>query len=746
MLEIKKLFHPDADPVVEEQEMKLDDARRVKVLSPSMMVFKRFVRNRLAIVGTCILVLMFLFSFVGAWISPYGESQVFYKDVEEWKSYATGAYNVQPRFVYASASKDTSVESAVLFALGQNRDANDRYALTEGQQIPVTAGTQQYSITVIDPDPEAPSLAIYATKDIASYSMKTLTVLDDTVSADIVAGIQEFCDKGAMGSEFTVGDTLISVSGDKLSKTFSIVSDVPVAVSTYRIYSAMLGRISMLQSDAEFLSAVSDAIRAHSTAVSYGGAEYALLQDGEGTLVTAADGVKLFRATEQYLSMTYTDEITDEETGVTELKEVDFAASLGEDLESFRSALKIAVEAGETEFVFGEQTYTVEYAGDPIVRRDGVEVMEISINYDPVESEEDALCTDFGFVLASEIAIAGGEQSMQYNGKKYELATEGDDTMFYNEAGDRMIMASNVAMGPALNGIELTVDFRLKLQEAMRSHSDRFTFVNQYGEEVEARIGIVNANYYVETMQNKTLYLIKDGVSREHLLGTDVNGMDVLTRLMYGGRISLLVGFVVIFFEIIIGVIIGGISGYFGGWIDTLLMRFVELFNALPAYPLYIIFGSLMDEMRVEPWSRIFILMAIIGILGWTGVARVVRGQILSLREQEFMIATEATGIRVSKRIFRHLVPNVMPLLIVNATMGLGSIILLESTLGYLGLGVKFPMASWGSIINQVTDMQIMTTAWWIWIPAGVLIVLTVLGFNFVGDGLRDAFDPKMKR
>ena len=154
----------------------------------------------------------------------------------------------------------------------------------------------------------------------------------------------------------------------------------------------------------------------------------------------------------------------------------------------------------------------------------------------------------------------------------------------------------------------------------------------------------------------------------------------------------------------------------------------------------------MLDHLKVGATARLFLLMVVIGLLGWTGIARVVRGQILSLREQDFMIATEATGIRTSRRIFRHLVPNVMPLLIVNATMGLGSVILLEATLGFLGLGVKYPMASWGSIINQATDMHVMTTAWWIWIPAGALILTTVLGFNFVGDGLRDAFDPKMKR
>ena len=171
--------------------------------------------------------------------------------------------------------------------------------------------------------------------------------------------------------------------------------------------------------------------------------------------------------------------------------------------------------------------------------------------------------------------------------------------------------------------------------------------------------------------------------------------MDVLTRLMYGGRISLMVGFVVIFFETFIGVIIGGISGYFGGWVDTALMRLVDLFNAIPFYPMVIIMGSVMDAYRVSGYARIFFLMVVLGVLGWTGIARVTRGQILSLREQDFMVATEATGIRTSRKIFRHLIPNVMPLLIVNATMGLGGVIISEATLGFLGLGVKYPLASW---------------------------------------------------
>ena len=153
-----------------------------------------------------------------------------------------------------------------------------------------------------------------------------------------------------------------------------------------------------------------------------------------------------------------------------------------------------------------------------------------------------------------------------------------------------------------------------------------------------------------------------------------------------------------------------------------------------------------MDAANTPSLTRIIYLMLILGFLGWAGVARLVRGQILSLREQEFMTATEACGIAPSRRIFRHLIPNVMPQLIVYMTMGLGSTIITEATLSFLGLGVRFPFASWGNIINDVNDTFVLTNYWFIWIPAGVLLLTTVLAFNIVGDGLRDAFDPKMKR
>ena len=231
-----------------------------------------------------------------------------------------------------------------------------------------------------------------------------------------------------------------------------------------------------------------------------------------------------------------------------------------------------------------------------------------------------------------------------------------------------------------------------------------------------------------------------------HILGTDRMGRDFAVRIMMGTRVSLSVGLIASVLVLIIGATYGAISAFAGGWVDNIIMRVVDVFYCIPSMPVIIIIGAAMDAMRIDSWTRMMYLMLILGFLGWPGIARLVRGQILSLREQEFMLATEACGIKIWHRIFRHLIPNVIPQLIVTCTMGLGSTILTEATLSFLGLGVKYPFASWGNIINDVNNAYVMTNYLFIWIPAGVCLLLTVLGFNFVGDGLRDAFDPKMKR
>ena len=233
--------------------------------------------------------------------------------------------------------------------------------------------------------------------------------------------------------------------------------------------------------------------------------------------------------------------------------------------------------------------------------------------------------------------------------------------------------------------------------------------------------------------------------SKDHFLGTDDKGMDVFVRLMYGGRISLTIGFIVVILETL-GIFVGSISGYFGGWVDQLIMRIVDIFNCIPTLPILLIASAVIDSWNLDADTRIYILMVIITVFSWSGVARLVRGQILSLREQEYITATEVMGLSTWRKIFKHLIPNVMPQLIVSMTLGLGSVILYESTLSYLGLGVQLPKAAWGTMIATSNDPQVLNYHLNMWLPAGFMIVIAVLGFNFVGDGLRDAMDPKAKK
>lgn len=349
------------------------------------------------------------------------------------------------------------------------------------------------------------------------------------------------------------------------------------------------------------------------------------------------------------------------------------------------------------------------------------------------------------FQLQYEIlkAVNSGETSFTYDDKEYTV--DGDVIL---QDGEEIASASSFVVQPMMSDVFLSMDFKNALVEAVSQDETEFSFTDANGETAEYTITFDAPNHSYQVMQTvqTRVFDTYSPPNGQHWLGTDRNGMDMLTRLMYGGRVSLYIGFIVVIIESLIGVILGGISGYFGGWVDNLIMRIVDIFYCIPSLPIIIILGAAMDALRVDPQIRMIYLMLILGFLGWPSIARLVRGQILSLREQEFMTATEATGIRSSRRIFRHLIPNVIPQLIVTMTMSLGSTIIMEATLSFLGLGVKFPFASWGNIINDVNDTFVLTNYLFIWIPAGICLVATVLAFNLVGDGLRDAFDPKMKR
>ncbi|MBQ3706019.1 MAG: ABC transporter permease [Clostridia bacterium] len=573
------------------EQLALDDGRRVKVLSPGMMVFKRFIRNKLAIAGICILIFMFLFSFLGGVLSPYRQDQVFYKVDAANKEYASAVVNTDYRFTTADGNTLPTMVRATF---------NSQVKGREGNEITFTADNTVYTAVKVD------------------------------------------------------------------------------------------------------------------------------------------DGFYLIMAGEDLGTVTVLGKIADvKPAGNKEISE------------ELKAAAVAAVQAGQSAFELNEITYTLTPGKAKSYNLSGMSEVALAsmLNFDALDAQYTGLTSNYEFCRDCETAMHAGESNFESGGTAYQLEIEDETTATVkNAAGEEIVSVSNIIVRPVVSGTALSAGYREAAIEAIMDRQTAFEYVNAEGNTEKHTIQMRGNNYIISTEQQTYLIDMYAPPSAEHLLGTDDHGMDVLTRLMYGGRISLMVGFIVMILENIIGVIIGGVSGYFGGWVDTLLMRFVDLFNSIPYYPMMIIAGAIMDSLEVNPYTRLYLMMAIMGIMGWTGVARVVRGQILSLREQDFMVATEATGIPVSRRIFRHLVPNVMPLLIVQATMGLGGIILTEATLSFLGLGIKYPLASWGSIINSSSNIYVMTNCWYLWIPAGLLIVLTVLGFNFVGDGLRDAFDPKMKR
>ena len=399
---------------------------------------------------------------------------------------------------------------------------------------------------------------------------------------------------------------------------------------------------------------------------------------------------------------------------------------------------------GNESFEYNGVTYDLEKINDDfyVITVGGKYVGLASKQTISASGEAQSFSADF--TRAALLAQANEEDTFEADGKTYKLDEEGS----ISENGKEIAFVSEYSIRPLMSDVFLDKDFKTQLIEAVEKKDTSFVYTDKNGETFEYSLSFDAPRNMWNVKQEKETRVF-DSYSfptKAHWLGTDRNGMDMLTRLMYGGRVSLIIGFIVVIIETVLGVIMGGISGYFGGWVDNLIMRIVDILYCIPSMPIIIILGAAMDAANVDPSIRMLYLMLILGILGWPSIARLVRGQILSLREQEFMTATESCGISVPKRIFKHLLPNVIPQLIVVMTMGLGSTIITEATLSFLGLGVRFPFASWGNIINDVNDTFVLTNYWFIWIPAGVLLLITVLAFNIVGDGLRDAFDPKMKR
>jgi peptide/nickel transport system permease protein len=224
--------------------------------------------------------------------------------------------------------------------------------------------------------------------------------------------------------------------------------------------------------------------------------------------------------------------------------------------------------------------------------------------------------------------------------------------------------------------------------------------------------------------------------SAEHPLGTDLAGRDIWARLVYGARVSLAVGIIAVSISLAITLVLGTLAGYYGGWVDMLIMRITDVMMVFPGLVLIIAVVSVLGP-------SIFNVMIVLGVLGWTGTTRLLRGQILSVRQRDYVLAAQSVGVPDWRIMAVHVLPNAIAPLLVAATFGVAGAILTEAGLSYLGLGVLPPTPSWGSMLNAASSITVLERNWWLWIPPGVVVLLTVMAINFLGDGLRDALDPR---
>ena len=231
-----------------------------------------------------------------------------------------------------------------------------------------------------------------------------------------------------------------------------------------------------------------------------------------------------------------------------------------------------------------------------------------------------------------------------------------------------------------------------------------------------------------------------------YLFGTDKMGRDTFARIVHGGRMTMTVGAVAVIVSTIIAIIVGCLSGYFGGWVDMLLMRVTEIFSAIPFLPFAMMLSYVIQKNPIDETTRIIIIMIMLGLLSWTGLARMIRGQVLAEREKEFVLAAKAMGIKEKRIAFKHILPNVVSVILVSVTLDFAGCLLTESSLSYLGFGVQQPRPTWGNMLNGANNSIVIQNYWWQWVFPAIFLAIATISINIIGDTLRDVLDPKSSR
>ena len=245
---------------------------------------------------------------------------------------------------------------------------------------------------------------------------------------------------------------------------------------------------------------------------------------------------------------------------------------------------------------------------------------------------------------------------------------------------------------------------------------------------------------------DKTGKLVQSAGLKGYPMGTDGRGRDVFTRIVHGGKMTLTIGAVAVLFSSVIAIIVGCVSGYFGGAVDTFLMRVTEIFASIPFLPFAMLLSQIIKHYNLSETARIFIIMLILGALSWTGLARMIRGQVLAEREKEFVVAAKAIGVKERTIAFKHILPNIVSVILVSMTLDFAGCLLTESSLSYLGFGVQQPQPTWGNMLNGCNNSTVIQNYWWQWLFPALFLSLATICINIIGDALRDALDPKGQR